>query len=533
MNINISERCQKVWQCLCGQAKKSIRDIADSTGIPKSSVHRHKKAIEARQKHRESYLWETEEGGEWLRLLVFGVIYCFGIKKGIGADSLSDFFHLLRLEERIGCSASTLRELEVQIKEKIIAYGRVQKESCQREPPIGICVGADETFYGLPILVAIELGSGFIFSEAKCENRTYETWWEQVSNWFNREQWDCRALVSDGAKALVKLAISGFGCESVPDVFHLLYGLSKSMGTALARQRIQLQKQQQNVQERRSTTPPQTHAALIAQNEDLRNQQQTLDSDHQDYLQSLHALSQTIHPFNLHTGESQLGLDLLTQLQTPLATLARLSQIYAPKQSQAALSLWQRQLPPLARAIHGWWLWVIESLSPLTQDPDVQQWVLTSLLPWVYWHQQTQKTRQPHLKQAYQQATQQAHERFLVAPFTQSLSSEQQQPLLDWAIWICSKFQRTSSAVEGHNGYLSALHHANRGFTEQTLTVLTIIHNFDLQRHDGTTAAQRLFGKPFPNLFASILLTMGELPRPRHSRKPRKSKTITLTTVPS
>ena len=49
------------------------------------------------------------------------------------------------------------------------------------EQPIGICVGADETFYGLPILVAIELGSGFIFSEAPCENRTYETWWEQVS----------------------------------------------------------------------------------------------------------------------------------------------------------------------------------------------------------------------------------------------------------------------------------------------------------------------------------------------------------------
>ena len=85
--MNISERCQKVWQCLCGQAKKSIRDIADSTGIPKSSVHRHKKAIEARQKHKESYLWATEEGGEWLRLLVFGVIYCFGIKKGLGADT--------------------------------------------------------------------------------------------------------------------------------------------------------------------------------------------------------------------------------------------------------------------------------------------------------------------------------------------------------------------------------------------------------------------------------------------------------------
>ncbi len=130
----------------------------------------------------------------------------------------------------------------MQVKAQIVAYGQAQSEACQGEQPIGICVGADETFFGLPILVAVELASGFILSEAVCENRTYATWWEQVSSWFTREQWDCRILVSDGAKALVKLALSGLGCPSLPDVFHLLYALSKSMGTAIARQRMRLQK---------------------------------------------------------------------------------------------------------------------------------------------------------------------------------------------------------------------------------------------------------------------------------------------------
>jgi len=50
-------------------------------------------------------------------------------------------------------------------------------------------------------------------------------------------------LVSDGAKALVKLALSGLGCPSLPDMFHLLYALSKSIGSAIARQQVQLQKQ--------------------------------------------------------------------------------------------------------------------------------------------------------------------------------------------------------------------------------------------------------------------------------------------------
>jgi hypothetical protein len=134
------------------------------------------------------------------------------------------------------------------------------------------------------------------------------------------------------------------------------------------------------------------------------------------------------------------------------------------------------------------------------------------------------KTRQPQLKQGYQQAAQQAQARFLADGFTQTLPDSEQQQWLDWATWMCAKFQRTSSAVEGRNGYLSGLHQANRGFTEQTLKVLTVIHNFDLRRDDGTTAAQRLFGKPFPVLFDWVVLHMGELPRPRRTLKAPKSK---------
>jgi Family of unknown function (DUF6399) len=77
------------------------------------------------------------------------------------------------------------------------------------------------------------------------------------------------------------------------------------------------------------------------------------------------------------------------------------------------------------------------------------------------------------------------------------------------------------------------LHHASRGFTEADLKVLTIIHNFDLKRFDGTTAAQRLFCKPFPNLFEAIVLNMSDLPRARRTLKPKISKKPALQAVPS
>jgi Family of unknown function (DUF6399) len=73
--------------------------------------------------------------------------------------------------------------------------------------------------------------------------------------------------------------------------------------------------------------------------------------------------------------------------------------------------------------------------------------------------------------------------------------------------------------VEGRNGYgyLSQRHHANRGFSAESLKVLTIIHNFDLRRADGTTAAQRLFGHSFPNLFEWVLNNVDDLPLPMRS----------------
>ncbi len=80
---------------------------------------------------------------------------------------------------------------------------------------------------------------------------------------------------------------------------------------------------------------------------------------------------------------------------------------------------------------------------------------------------------------------------------------------------MVAKFQRTTSAIEGRNGYLSRLHHSGRGLSEKDLQVLSVIHNFDLHRADGSTAAQRFFGRTFPPLFSWVFGQMGDLPADR------------------
>ena len=45
--------------------------------------------------------------------------------------------------------------------------------------------------------------------------------------------------------------------------------------------------------------------------------------------------------------------------------------------------------------------------------------------------------------------------------------------------------------------------------------MLTVIHNFGIKRQDGTTAAERLFGEKFPDIFEWIVERIGDLPRAR------------------
>jgi len=131
------------------------------------------------------------------------------------------------------------------------------------------------------------------------------------------------------------------------------------------------------------------------------------------------------------------------------------------------------------------------------------------------------KTKNPHLLEIYQKAWVQAHQQLLTHPFTRKLKKKEINQWRDWSTLMVSKFQRTTSAIEGRNGYLSRLHHSGCGLSEKDLQVLSVIHNFDLHRTDGSTAAQRFFGRTFPPLFSWVFDQMGDLPVSRKSRKLR------------
>lgn len=380
----------------------------------------------------------------------------------------------------------------------------------------------------------MDLSSGYILVEEEVENRQYQTWLDKAQTALTRVGVQVRSLVSDRAPALIKLALEGFECPSKAFLFHPLWELSKSMGTALSQQCNQANKKLAQAQ--------QQLAQLTALAADTTTQQQLVEqlqakcvfvqSGQRTYYQLRQQLTLNVHPFTLSDSSFKTTTEIKAQLEQLLLKLKTLQDTHQLPKAASLLHKFQQQIPALAVGVNSWWYWVQHTLCWENLDTPLSNWLLAQLLPTVYWQLQLNKTKSRSLRKIYRQAQQRAHQALRQHAFTTNLADDEFERWQEWAKSMAAKFHRASSAVEGRNGYLSHRHHAARGFWSNHLPVLTVIHNFDLKRSDGTTAAERLFDRQFPNLFAWVVERMGELPHPRISKKLARTKSLMLQSVP-
>lgn len=69
--------------------------------------------MERRNSQPESWFWATADGRRWLRRLVVATLSTFGLKRGVGVDTISEFFARLCRATQVGCSPSALRGVMV------------------------------------------------------------------------------------------------------------------------------------------------------------------------------------------------------------------------------------------------------------------------------------------------------------------------------------------------------------------------------------------------------------------------------------
>ena len=167
-----------IFNAIREHGKQSIRSLADRTGLSKSSVHRHLQAIDRRDRYPESSLWETQAGRTWLIRLIVATLFVFGLKRGVGAETLSEFFGRLRLEAHVGCSPSALRTVMHPLERLLLETAAAWEQEGMAHGEIRPIIGAvDETFLPRMMLVFMGLARGYLLMEAVAVDRTYDTWY--------------------------------------------------------------------------------------------------------------------------------------------------------------------------------------------------------------------------------------------------------------------------------------------------------------------------------------------------------------------
>jgi hypothetical protein len=154
--------------------KQSIRSLADRTGLSTSSVHRHLQAMDRRDRSPESSLWETEPGRAWLIRLIVATLFEFGLTRGVGAETLSEFLGRLRLEGQVGCSPSALRTVMHLLERLLLAIAEAWENEGIAHGEIRPVIGAvDETFLQRLMLVCMDLATGYVLMEEVATDRRF------------------------------------------------------------------------------------------------------------------------------------------------------------------------------------------------------------------------------------------------------------------------------------------------------------------------------------------------------------------------
>jgi len=511
-----------IFNSLCGNATQSLRQLAHLSGFSKSSVHRLKQAMERRDRHPKSWFWETDEGRRWCIRLVVATLYTFGLKRGVGAETICEFFVRLRLEMHVGCSPSALRSFMDVLEQAILETAQAWEHKGIAAGEIRPIIGAvDETFLERMMLVFMDLVSGYLLFEEVAPDRTYATWHTRVKARLEGLGTEVLYLVSDRAKALIKLAETGLDCLSIPDLFHLIHDLVKSYSLAIASRLRQVRQALSQAQEGLATcqaSDPSGAEVLRAQAlvEASEAEVAHWEGVHSTYRHHLETVSLIMHPWRLLDSTPQTSQEVERQLQAEIAAIETLVETNGLPVKKKALDKVRRQLAGLSALVDFWWqeMWR-EVKQQVALTPMWTTWIGELLLPLMYWQDQLSRTRCPKRKAKLLEALEAAQKAFETHAITQQLAPA---VLADWKVWATEHaraFQRASSAVEGRNGYLSQMHHNHRGLPKRRYKVWAVLHNFDCRASDGTTPASRFFRREFPDLFETVLSTIDDLPRPR------------------
>ena len=166
-------------------------------------------------------------------------------------------------------------------------------------------------------------------------------------------------------------------------------------------------------------------------------------------------------------------------------------------------------------------LTVQAKVQTLTLTTEQEKALYHLLIPAIYLNLVADKADTADERHTLQERSRQLLEPLLGSHSPLAAMDRDEKQLLESVATECAQlFQRSSSCTEGRNGQLALRHHSLHRISPRKLSALTVVHNFFIQRPDGSTPAQRFFEADHSCLF-NCLLDHVDLPgRPAKKRPP-------------
>jgi hypothetical protein len=440
---------------------------------------------------------------------------------------------LTGLNRFVAASYGTQQQVNRRVEEAVVAYRREESERLAHEMPAkDITVTQDETFTGGLCLVGIEPVSNYILLEQAAQARDHDTWqacMEQALVGLN-----CNVIqsTSDEAPGLLAYVEHHLGAHHSPDLFHVQHELSRAVlapmaakQRAAARALKTTEETLQRVQElpdapaKRGPGRPPKAASLEQVTQHVvaaRHEYQRLAGQRETVTQSIRAIGHAYHFVDLTRGVRRNGKLIAGDIQCHIDTnrtvaqQEHLSHVCLERIEKA-----ERVVPKMQATIEFVSRYVHQQVRQLDVAPPVSYAMHAHLIP-AYYLERVASTRtvaqgEPLCELAERLRT----PLFASGGALEALSPVEQKQLKAKAAKLAEVFQRSSSNVEGRNGYLSLRNHQLRGLDHPRKRIcLTAVHNFLLTRPDGTTAAERFFGQKPRSMFAAILDSVEIPPAP-------------------
>jgi DNA-binding transcriptional regulator YiaG len=535
----------KQLQEMCPDA--SERTLAELLNIPRTTLQHWQKRQNNIDEDPDVVAFFTSPAGvAFLHRLVIAAHFVMSFLGPCGVRLVCEFLELSGLCHFIASSYGAQRAVSLEMEAEITVFeekeeARLSKKMAAKK----ICIAEDETYHERPCLVAIEPASNYILLEKYAEDRQAETWNEAVSEAIKDKPVEVIQSTSDEGRGIISHVENGMGAHHAPDVFHIQQEISRATSGSLsakvrsaegdvvkAGQGVRKQEQAKERYYRRKHgrgRPPNFDKRIKAARE---HEQQTIVNlakmvEVQKQAKGANrAIGETYHPYDLQTGAPQEAKSVDNKLNALFEELESIAErIELRESAQKKIAKAKRVVVKMVATIAFYWLTVNTRIEALELAADVEQAVFENLLPAYYLFTVAEKKKDARQRQKLKEKALQLLRivQDKENPI-QQLSIEERQAL-DAAAWECVNiFQPSSSCVEGRNGQLALRHHALHRLSDQKLNALKVVHNFYLQRPDGTTAAERFFGSAPRELFSHLLNTVNLPGFPARKRPYVKSK---------